>query len=209
MDAVFCPLEVEWGNAAEIASAAIAFAALFVAVAATVVAFLGSIAIAFLGWNANRIADKPRELAAEAERREAEVLLVFVSGDIIGTLAKLRLLIDRMREPDFREYYANEERIREEVTHQIMNLQMITIAESLPRLHVLRAEWSHALARAMGLQRSLTHRAVANRPHPPSGRSYSQEFDYFLQWLNVMESDLDVVADVADYALRHGLPEVR
>lgn len=200
MESLFCPLAADWEVAGQWAGVVVA------AIGAGAVTWLGHKANQ-LGRAANEVADKPRQLAEEADRREAEVLLVYVSGDILGALTRLRQLTSSMRQPDYRESYAMKEEIREEVAHQIMNLPMGNIGASLPRLHVLPMRLSHALARSMGQQRTLTHRAVANRQNLPPGRSHTQEFDFFRDWLNVIDADLEIVANASDYITRHGIEE--
>ena len=197
----WCPLAADWGSVAEIAG--------------VVVALFGAVAVAALAYRANKLgeqanrhalesAELARKMQEESERKEAEVLLVLLSGEISSALARANELAAVLSKETTRHNFAFSLETRAMVVSYFGNIILTAVVQAMPRIHVLPATLSHALARAVSLQRVLAARAAFAQQPALLGTSHGQEFDYLRQWLNVMIADLEIVDAAADFATRHG-----
>jgi hypothetical protein len=215
--AVSCGLlSADWGNIADWAAASatwatafIAFLALFVAAWGVVFSLIGAVAVAYLGWKSNALADEAhqantqamgletRTLEQDQKFREFErtTLLAAISTNVRMTAASVKTLMDRVTEkPNFAEDFASDAELRSKIESGISSLDLPVPDGVRDRLQYLGNNLGAHLLRAASTPRVLVALLDTCK------RSASEDDlifvgDFIRHRMQYMASDLSVVRD--------------
>lgn len=197
------------GSVAEWAAVAAARLSILISAFATVVAGLGAWAVWRLGKHANRLAEIPLKQAEDAERREREVILTLIAGDVYRASLRASELRAAFAKPrSLQRFVSNEGGFRGEIQRLYREVGMNSAYAVRGRFHVFPKNVSHALARATGTQQAgFGMTCIAVSPDATEVAHLTNIYRDLRRWSFTLAEDMDALSKLAAVVTEHGWPE--
>lgn len=187
MSIEFCPLQPTWGTWGEWFGGVVAFGV--------------GLAVLRLGTKANDIATSAQRLATESDRREARLLLIYISSDVASTLSKVRKTLESLNGILMDALYISDKEYRGMISREVIEMMMGTVEKQLGRLHVLDKATGDALAKALGAQRTAQIIAFFGQAESTEDRDRGSDRVELIRLLTDLEKQLTIVDDACKTAL--------
>lgn len=187
------------GSVAEWTSVEIARASLGVSAIATVVAAAGTIAVWYLGRQANKLAKTARDMQDEHDAREGRILFMYLKPSIRAASSSASIVLGRLRQMTSREF-TDHPTLRADIARQSEDIQIKNLEAVLDRLHTIGSRADKIMNVNADLRRVTDFAAMLASPYTTDLDFIEKMFPYLIQLLAEAHEELGALLKVEEIA---------